>query len=190
MHTDYPFVTGFVRRPNRQYTSSARAKCKRCWAACKYNFWSLRQPFSNLLLVAVHLLWIAFLILPLLVLVSWFIVSTTVLEPSLTGSHFTITDVFAPNSQRPWWRQTHSEGIMLGFTIFTLIFILIAVFSLVSYYATAVQISGTLKVKKTRGKRVIDIIFWSFILSVSAIYLSYINEVLMWCILGAILNPN
>ena len=79
---------------------------------------------------------------------------------------------------------------MLGFTIFTLIFILIAVFSLVSYYATAVQISGTLKVKKTRGKRVIDIIFWSFILSVSAIYLSYINEVLMWCILGAILNPN
>ncbi len=79
---------------------------------------------------------------------------------------------------------------MLGFLIFTLLFVAVAIFELISYYATSVQISGTLKLQKTRFKRVMDIIFWVFIILVAAIYISYLNEVLMWFVLGAILNPN
>ncbi len=58
---------------------------------------------ANLVLVLVHFIWIALLAAPILILVSWFIVTTTVLEPSLRGSHFTIADVFSPNSERRWW---------------------------------------------------------------------------------------
>lgn len=141
-------------------------------------------------MVGVHLVWIAFLAFPLLILISWFIVASTVLEPSLTGKNFTIQDVLRPNSERRWWVQTGTEGIMLMVLLFTLAFTVIAVFSLISYYATSVQISGTLKVQKTRCKQIIDIVFWVFIIFISAIYISYVNGVLMWFVLGAILNPN
>lgn len=102
LQNDFRFKTGLVRRPRTLPPTGkwqkTKVRCKRCWNSLKYNFWSLRHPWANLIMVIVHLVWITILAAPLLILVSWFIVSTTVLEPSLLGKNFTIADVFSPNS--------------------------------------------------------------------------------------------
>ena len=79
---------------------------------------------------------------------------------------------------------------MLRFIIFTSIFLIFALVELVSYYATSVKIHGTHKITKTKFKRGIVVIFWVFVIIFMAIYIAYINAVMLWCILGAVLNPN
>ena len=79
---------------------------------------------------------------------------------------------------------------MIILVLFTIFFGILALLSLISFYFTSVNISGSLILKRTCCKKVLDRVFFGFIFIYSFFYVWYINGVLMWFILGAILNPN
>ena len=65
----------------------------------------------------------------------------------------------------------------------------LSVFQLMSYYCTSLKISGAKRIKKTRCKAILDGSFLICIGILSFIYSIYFSLVLVWFILGAVLNP-
>lgn len=106
---DFSFHTGLARVRfigTQSRSKRCRSKIKKYWNFIRFNFCSFRLPFYNLIRVVLDCIWIALFGTPLLILVCWVCASLSILEPSLTASHFTILDVFMPNSENPWWVQT------------------------------------------------------------------------------------
>ena len=126
---------------------------------------------------------------PPLFFTSWCIVSSTLLNPTYFSIIFTSKDIFAPNSELMWWVITGTSAIMQGMIIVTLTIQAISIFQLVSYYCTSLKISGAKRIKKTRCKAIIDGSFLLCIGILTFIYSLYFSLVLVWFILGAVLNP-
>lgn len=90
---------------------------------------------------------------------------------------------------RKWWHITGTTSLMAAMLIFTLILEAIFLLQLVSYYCTSLKISGVKRVKKTRCKAIIDGVFLFTTEALCFIYSLYFSLVLVWFILGAVLNP-
>ena len=68
-------------------------------------------------------------------------------------------------------------------------FFISGLFELIWYYATGARDTGKYIVTKTWPRWIISTIFWIIIIVFIGIYTAYISMMLVWCILGAILNP-
>ena len=123
-------------------------------------------------------------------IIAWAVVERSFTMPTVDSRTFTITDVLAPNSIRPWWEPTHSGIVMLIVLLLFIIFYLLALFELMSYYATFYTFTGSIKIYKTTCKKVLFTSFYTFFIALFVMYVGYICLVALWMVLGAILNPN
>ena len=90
---------------------------------------------------------------------------------------------------RKWWEITGFTNLMIEMSIFTLTVQSISLLQLVSFYCTSLKISGAKRLKKSRCKAVVDATFLICIGVLSLLYSIYFSLVLVWFILGAVLNP-
>ena len=190
----FSFRTGFTRLQGTDHNSQAR--CKRLLSRLvgllnwiRFNLWSNKSPLYNLCTVLVHLLWILLLSFPLIFFVSCAIVSSTLLNPTYDSQAFTVADIFAPNSERKWWDLTGTADLMFWMAAVTLAIQALSILQLMSYYSTSLRISGAKKVRKTRCKTVLDTAFLVCLGVLCFVYSVYLSLVLLWFILGAVLNP-
>ena len=60
---------------------------------------------------------------------------------------------------------------------------------LISFYLSGFEDSGRYETRYTRPKKILTSALWLLFLVYMAIYNAYLILVLVWCMLGAILNP-
>lgn len=121
---------------------------------------------------------------------AWAVVERSFLTPNVDSHTFTIGDVLSPNSVSPWWETTNSGILMLIFLLIFLIFYVLALFELMSYYATFYSFTGSIKIYKTGCKKCLSNSFYTYFVILFVMYVGYICLVALWMVLGAILNPN
>lgn len=189
---DALFDSGFVRKNNLRKTSelSRFERFKRWVSQAKNTLFATDQFLPNCFLVLAQLLAIIIVGLPVVLIVAWAVVENSFLSPSVDARTYTFSDILSPDSESPWWQTTHSGGLMLAFLIIFLVFYLLALVELMSYYATFFSFSGSIKIEKTRTKRCLATFFYGYFITLFVIYVSYVCLVALWMVLGAILNPN
>ena len=129
--------------------------------------------------------------MPLLLLVSWFVVCTTSINHSVNDQNLDFGDILSPNSERPWWRNTNSSHLMIVTLLFEFIFLLLAIVARLSQYASSHQLKQESYLEtKTKTKRLLDWSFGFLSTALMGFYVTYVNGVVIWFILGAVLNPN
>ena len=190
----FSFKTGFmlheeVKAKTKGKWQSFKRVMKGVWNWIRFNLWGNKSPCYNLGIVLAHTIWILLFSFPPLFFVSWVIVSSTLLNPTYFSQAFNLKDIFNPNSTNRWWEITGTTTLMLVMLIVTLVIIGVSVFQLVSYYCTSLKISGAKRVRKTPCKACLDRSFLICIGILTFIYSLYFSLVLVWFILGAVLNP-
>lgn len=148
------------------------------------------MPFPNCMIVVMHLITILLIGLPLLFLIAWAVVENSFLVSQTNVRSYTIMDVLMPNSLSPWWSTTHSGVLMLVFVLIFLLYYILALFDLSSYYATFFSFTGSIRIEKTCCRKALYGSFYIYFLILVAIYIAYISCVALWMVLGAIINPN
>ncbi len=189
---DALFDSGFIRKNNLPKTGelSRFERFKRWVGMVKNTLFSTEMPIPNCLLVIAQLLAIIVTGLPLVLMIAWAVVENSFLTSSLDTRTYTFQDILSPDSVSPWWSTTNSGLLMLIFLLLFLIFYVLAIFELMSYYATFFSFTGSLKIEKTRCKKCLSGTFYGYFLTLFVIYIAYICLVALWMVLGAILNPN
>ena len=125
-----------------------------------------------------------------MLIVAWTVVENSFLTPEVDARTYYYYDILSPDSLSPWWSTSNSGGLMLGFLIVFLVFYLVAIVELGSYYATFFSFEGSIKIEKTRAKRCLSSFFYGYFVLLFVIYISYICLGALWMVLGAILNPS
>jgi hypothetical protein len=70
------------------------------------------------------------------------------------------------------------------------LYFIIGLTELISYYAVGYENNGKFLIKRSRPKKIIQYSFYFFIGVFALIYMMYIVFVLVWWILGAVMNPS
>ena len=142
------------------------------------------------MIVILHIITILLIGLPLLFLISWAVVENSFLVSQPNIPSYTFLDILMPNSLSPWWQTTHSGGLILAFVLVFLVYYILALLDLTSYYATFFSFTGSIRIEKTCSRKVLFGSFYVFFIILVAIYVAYISCVALWMVLGAIINPN
>jgi len=68
-------------------------------------------------------------------------------------------------------------------------FFITGLIELICYYATGARDTGKYVVSRTWQRIISTYSFWAMIILFVGIYTAYLSMILVWCILGAVLNP-
>jgi hypothetical protein len=146
------------------------------------------RVLSAFFLVLVHLVSILLFGLPATILLIWAQLEVT--QMSIIGKYFTIMDFLFTSSYEPWWDFIDYPEILYVVCAIFVVYFFFALIELVSFYLTSYHDNGRYKIELTTSKKIVQYTFWSFIGLYIGIYFAYITIVLVWFLLGAVLNPN
>jgi len=187
---DTHYTPGIVRIPKE---SKARLRQTGLMKKVKnkaMNFlFSSEGILTNLMVVIVHLFLLLVVPLVFLTAVIWCLIQISNINQSIYEVNVTFFDVFNPSSYEFWF--TDLDGKLAFFIIagLSLFFIFSGLVELLSFYATGPRDTGKYIVKKSWLKWFFTISFWVILVVFLSLYTAYFSVILVWCVLGAVLNP-
>ena len=144
----------------------------------------------NLFIGVVHLLFLLLVpnVINIILLLS--LLQITKIQDEIFFPVFTIGDCFNASSYSFWLHYLKGKYLVWIFCIVGIAYVAIGLLSLTSYYVTDGLNTGRYHTVVHPYKKLSDLIFWYFTIFYIILYGFYISVVLVWCILGAVLNPN
>ena len=183
------FKHGFIKIPLLDHKPTFREKVNLGLKGFMSKAWATDGFMNNFGLTLFH--YSLIIIIPIVILGyhSWVLISTTLFPKDIESKTWTVQDIINPSSYKPWYNEVPvpqslfiTMGICGGYFIVSLI-------ELVSFYATDLMNTGKYRTEKTRCKQIQVTIYWVFFAIFAVIYAMLLTLFLVWCILGAILNP-
>jgi len=184
------YTPGIIRIPKE---SKARKRnigmCRKIKNKIMYFLFSSEGVLTNFFIVVVHLLLLLLVPLGIFFAITWSLLQVDNIEEDVYKYSFGITDVFYASSYDFW--INHLSGILLWYIMGGLcgLFFISGLIELISFYATGARDTGKYIVFKSWIKWVVTITFWILLISFIGMYSAYISVILVWSILGAVLNP-
>jgi hypothetical protein len=117
------------------------------------------------------------------------VMEKTLIQEDFHGEYYHFGHLLNPSKKEPWWSEVPNVEIFFFAQIFTGIYLFFGLFELVSFYAVGYENNGKYLIKRSRFKKLIQYPFYFCIGVCCFIYLMYIVFVLVWWILGAVMNP-
>lgn len=125
----------------------------------------------------------------ILLAVTWSLIQIKTVNEDIYAQTFTINDIFNSSSYNFWLDSVIGQTYFYIIAGFCCLSSLIGLIELICYYATGAKDTGKYIVSRTWQRWIITGSFWVIILIYIGIYTAYLSMVLVWCILGAVLNP-
>ena len=187
---DSSYLEDIIRIPKELSYKTAKigwwVKMKR-----KFSYFALSEEgiITNFSIVIIHLAIIIGIPLLILLAATWTLIQIDTVNQDIYAYVFKFKDIFNSSSYNFWF--DHMTGKAYFFTVAGLgwFFFISGLFELIWYYATGARDTGKYIVTKTWPRWIISNAFWIIIIVFIGIYTAYISMMLVWCILGAILNP-
>jgi hypothetical protein len=152
--------------------------------------WKEDGILANGYITVVHFLIVIVFPLPLVILHAWILFEHDTIKSDIHYNYFTVQDIIYPSSTHFWlndvtygWTLYISLGIFGGFFFF-------GILEIISFYFAGFADTGRHPVKNTIPKKILVGFFWFFFFLILSVYLIYTGLVLVWAILGAVLNPS
>jgi hypothetical protein len=144
---------------------------------------------TNLLTVVLHITLL--LIIPMIPCLAllWSLLQIELINSGVYQSVFGLGDIFNSSSYDFWYDHIEGKAFLMALLLLSGLLFLIGLIELISFYCTKQINVGRYPVVKSKVKRITSNLFWIMILIFFAIYIAYGSVILIWCILGAVLNP-
>ena len=184
------YLEDIVRIPKElSYKTAKMGWCRKIKQKLGYFALSEEGIVTNLAIVIIHLAIIIGVPLLILIAVTWTLIQIDTINQDIYAYVFKFKNIFNSSSYNFWF--DHMTGKAYFFTVAGLgwFFFISGLLELVWYYATGARDTGKYIVTKTWPRWIISTTFWIIIIVFIGIYTAYISMMLVWCILGAILNP-
>jgi len=144
---------------------------------------------TNLVTVTSHLIFLMIVPSILCLALLWSLLQISQIKSGVYSSVFDLGDVFMSSSYEFWYDRMEGKGYFKCLLILGVLFFSTGLIELISFYCTKHINVGKYPVVKGTLKRLTSGLFWLMIMIFFAIYVAYGSIILIWCILGAVLNP-
>ena len=184
------FTPGIIRIPKESKARKRNVGFFRKLNNKIMNFlFSSEGVITNLLVVIVHFILLVGVPLLIFLALTWSLIQINTINSDIYAMVFNFLDIFNASSFEFW--LTNMSGILLFYVMGGLcgMFFLSGLLELLSFYATGPRDTGKYIVQKSWIKWFTTILFWVLLLLFIGLYTAYISVILVWCILGAVLNP-
>ena len=143
----------------------------------------------NVIIVIVHLTLLTSMLFPMFTLTGIITISSIIFRTDPRWPQFSYYSLLFPTSYSNWLTAVAIPEIFyLCLTILSVSF-LVGFVELVSYYSTIGKDTGKYERKYSRAKQIVQAVFYFIILFLLFLNLFGAMTVLIYCIFGAILNP-
>ena len=188
------YTPGLVRMPIEDEDENEDKKIKESWfSKLIRNTSSLFTDEKGLTLNALSVILSLLIIfgIPLLffLAVTWSLLQIDIINGDIYDPVYDMNDFFSSSYYSFWWSHISYGWVLYIFGGLSIIFIIIGLAELVWYFATAERDTGKYIVSKTLPRWIVSGMFWIVIIFYVALYIGYFSIILIWSILGAILNP-
>jgi len=163
-----------------------RLKAKRGFRAG----WADDGFMSNFFLTLFHLVLILVIPLPVIIFNVWVLIEASMFPSRIEQRTVTIMDAFYPSNYLFWYDLVPAQWTLQVTCGIAAAFIGVSLLELISYYATDFQNTGKYRTVKTLPKRILSFFYWALFNVFIAFYAIIATLFLIWCLLGAILNPS
>ena len=184
------YTEGIVRIPKDLESQSKKvgivAKIKN---KIMYFLFSDEGVVTNCCIVLVHFLIILGIPYLFLLAITRGLLQIGVINQDIYAQVYTIDDVFNPSSYDFWFNSLNGQIIFIVLFALTGWFFLTGLIELICHYATGARDTGKLVVTRTCPRWVTTIAFYISMAVFTVFYTAYLSLILVWAILGAILNP-
>ena len=184
------FTPGIIRIPKESKARKRQTGSLKKLRNKLMNFlFSSEGVITNLLVVIIHFILLVGVPLLIFIAVTWSLIQINTINSDIHAVVFNFFDIFYPSTYDFWLNDL--SGILIFYVLSGLcgMFFLSGLLELLSFYATGPRDTGKYIVQKSWIKWFTTILFWVFLLLFIGIYTAYISVILVWCILGAVLNP-
>ena len=184
------YLNDIVRVPKNKMQEESNSKLfKNFWRRFNYFMLSKEGLITNFFIVIIHLLIIAGIPLLILLAVAWSLIQINTINQNIFTYVFRFSDIFNSSSYNFWFDDLTGKIYFYIVSGLWCLFFMIGLIELIWYYATGARDTGKYVVRRTWPRYIITILFWVMIFIFIAIYTAYISMILVWWILGAVLNP-
>lgn len=142
-----------------------------------------------LLIVLVHFAIILGIPVLYLLAITRSLLQIGVINQDIYAQVYTINNIFEPSSYDFWYNSLNGQIIFLVLLSLTGFFFLTGLIELICHYATGARDTGKFVVTRTCPRWVTTIAFYISMAIFMVLYTAYLSMILVWAILGAILNP-
>ena len=154
-----------------------------------YFLFSSEGIITNLLIVLIHLLIIIGVPFLILLAVTWSLIQISTINQDIYAYVFTFDDIFNSSSYNFWLDNLTGQFYFYIVWGLCCMFFITGLIELICYYATGARDTGKYVVSRTWQRIISTYSFWAMIILFVGIYTAYLSMILVWCILGAVLNP-
>ena len=188
--TLYSYLPDVVRIPKKmKYKTSYMNWLRKFRRRLTYFLLSEEGLITNILVVLIHLLIIVGVPFLILLAVTWSLIQIKTINEDINADIFTINDIFNSSSYNFWLDSMYGQNFFYIISGICWLFFLTGLIELIWYYATGARDTGKYIVSRTWQRWIATGSFWIMVLIYIGIYTAYLSMVLVWCILGAVLNP-
>ena len=184
------FTPGIIRIPKESKARKRNVGFFRKLNIKIMNFlFSSEGVITNLLVVIVHFILLVGVPLLIFLALTWSLLQIKTIDQDINKVVFNFLDIFNASSFDFW--LNNMSGILIFYIMGGLcgMFFVSGLIELLSFYATGPRDTGKYVVQKSWIKWFTTILFWVMLLLFIGLYTAYISVILVWCILGAVLNP-
>ena len=184
------FTPGIIRIPKESKARKRNVGFFRKLRNKIMNFlFSSEGVITNLLVVIIHFILLVGVPLLIFLALTWSLIQINTINQDIYAMVFNFLDIFNASTYEFWLDDV--SGILLFYIMGGLcgMFFLSGLIELLSFYATGPRDTGKYIVQKSWFKWFTTILFWVMLLLFIGLYTAYISVILVWCILGAVLNP-
>ncbi|CAI2361318.1 unnamed protein product [Moneuplotes crassus] len=185
----YKKVRGLIRREVKEdlidgFTGSAKRVYTK--VSKQISLSTIIRTFVRMLMTLIVLFSI-----PLLLIINfaWSILQINYVRSDIYAPTFGFEDLFFPSSTEFWLDHLNFKWAFYTYIGIGIIFVFIGILEFICFLATDKEDTGKYPVIKTGPRWIISSFFWLLLCFYAGVYIAYIGIVLLWCILGAILNP-
>lgn len=127
--------------------------------------------------------------LGLIFAVIWSLMQIQVISSDIYKDVNDINDVFSASSYESWYQRLDFKWLLNGLCILSVIFIFSGILELICFFFTQEKDTGRYRISRTYPRWIVTMLFITISILFLSIYIAYISIILIWSILGAILNP-
>ncbi|CAI2364557.1 unnamed protein product [Moneuplotes crassus] len=152
------------------------------WQFWKTLFWNI---FSSL----IYFVLIFGIPLLYLLTITCFLQEINFIQEDINAPVFRLSDIFNASSFDFWFSHLPHKWLfflLLGLAICS---IMSGLVELILFFLTDTPNTGKYPTLLTWERKVVNGVFWSFLMIYLVLYLTYFSIILLWCILGSILSP-
>jgi hypothetical protein len=183
-------VSGLTKAVKKQRENNKRCESVRSfYENVKNILWSEQGVITNWAIVLLYLILV--FSIPILIYIAfiWSFLQINIIRDDIYAPIYSLNDVFNSSSYDFWLDSPDIQYVFYIFGATTVLFIITGLLELICFFATEEKDVGKYEVKKTLSRAIISNAFWLMLLFYIAVYIFYFGIVIVWSILGAVLNP-